>query len=55
MGTEETAVNKYLVHFHETALETDEYDDTDLYFRKVTYDKVLKRMAEQHLKWTWLQ
>lgn len=37
-------MDKYLEHFHETV----QYDDLGLYWRKVVYDKVLKRLAALH-------
>lgn len=37
-------MNKYVVHFHEMI----EYDDLHLYWRKVAYNEVLKRIAELH-------
>lgn len=38
----EATINNYVAHFYKIA----EYDSLDFYWRKVTYNKVFKRIAE---------
>lgn len=44
MRAREAAANNYVAHFHETT----EYDDLNLYSRKVAYNEVFGMMAKLH-------